>query len=158
MSRGLLREIDNEVSQIWGTELPWRFGEPIDADDATYTRDNIRNWLIRWHEFGQMASISFKWAQAIADVKLAVSELPESLRDVFELYYVLGYSPDDIVSVMEWQRAKSFTDAVSKIERIICKKLLDRRINPEAFCRLHIKPIPDCHDYHPPVGPKNAAM
>lgn len=157
MSR-LLKHIDNEISQIWGNELVWHFGVPIDADDAAYTRDNIRNWLVRWHEFGQMASISFKWAQAIADVKLAVSELPTSLRDVFELYYVLGYTPDDIITVMDWKRVKSFADAIGRIERFICSKILDKRTYPRMFLSDRSKSLPDIPDCPTPVGPQNTAM
>lgn len=154
---GLLKEVDAQVAKIWGTEKVWQSGIPINADDAAYTRENIRHWILRWHELGQLASHSLKWARVLADIELAVNCLPESLHDFFEVYFVMGYSPEEVLIVMEWQRYKSFTNACSSIERKLCAHLLNRRIKRFAYVAKETA-IPELLDMPTPISPRNMAV
>lgn len=133
MARGrcVLQEVDRDVARLWGSgaSLDWQSDVHIDADDAFYTRANIRHWLLRWHEFSQLADHSLKWARTRADIGIAISQLSLTLQDFHELYCVIGYSQTEVEQIFEWQSDRTFSKTWGKLVNAICRRLMDRHIN-----------------------------
>lgn len=142
-----MNSVNQQVSAIWGSAAPG-YGQPgypykqafaLNESDSRYVRDNVITWLLHWHEFNQLGGCSLSWARARADMQIAVELLSPGLRDLFELYCVLGYSQDDVQYVFGWQSSKTFSRQWRLLVYKICKQIMCRNVSMGLCKRL---PLP----------------
>jgi len=149
-NKGVMNQVDYDVARLYGSSTVWGGEVPFDKDDAKYTRVNIRHWLLRWHQLGQEASRSLRWAEVLCDVTQAIDSLRPVLQDLFELYCVIGYSEAEVRQILEWRGDRTFQKRWTELVNGIARRLLDRRMRSLSTSGIVCRQIYD--DRLPGVG------